>query len=74
MPRSPTVAVYIPSARCGADAQREAYLFADRAEEKLGIKVIRVERQLAYDLHPDFSERQAEDFCIGSLGRILGEG
>ena len=70
MPHKTVVAVYIPSAKCGKEAQREAYLFADRAE-KLGVKVIRIERQLAYDLHPNFSEQQAEDFCINRLWQLL---
>lgn len=72
MPRSPVVAVYIPSARCGTEAQREAYLFASHAEEWLGVPVIRIERQLAHDLHPDISEAAAEAFCIDRLRRILG--
>lgn len=71
MPRSPVVAVYVPSARCGTEAQREAYLFANHAEERLGVSVARIERQLAHDLHPDSSEAAAEDFCIDRLRRIL---
>ena len=73
MPRSPIVAVYGPSAKCGKEAQRVAYLVAEHAEERLGVKVFRVERQLAHDLHPDISEAAAEAFCIDRLRQLIME-
>ena len=41
------VIVYIPSARCGQTAVFETANFARSVEHKLGVKVVKIERQLA---------------------------
>lgn len=69
--KSSTVAIYIPSARCGKEAQREAYTFAELVEHRLGVRVVRLERQLAYDLHPECTEEQSAEFCLDALYREL---
>ena len=65
------IVVYIPSTQSGKAAQKEAYTFADSVEHKLGIKVIRLECQLAYDLHPEFSEADSEEFCLNVLYKLI---
>ena len=66
-----TVVIYVPSAKCGKEAQREAYTFAELVEHRLGVRVVRLERQLAYDLHPEYTEEQSADFCLDALYREL---
>lgn len=67
------IVVYIPSTQSGKAAQKEAYTFADSVEHKLGIKVIRLERQLAYDLYPGFTESESEEFCLNVLYKLIAQ-
>ena len=68
------VIVYIPSARCGQTAVFETANFARSVEHKLGVKVVKIERQLAYDLNPEISEEAAEEFCLDQLHTFLRTG
>ena len=68
------VIIYVPSARCGKSAVFETARFAESVEHKLGVKVVRLERQLAYDLNPDISEEAAEEFCLDQLHTFLMAG
>ena len=68
------VIVYVPSARCGQSAVFETAHFAESVEHKLGVRVVRLERQLAYDLNPDISEEAAEEFCLDQLHTFLRTG
>lgn len=65
--------VFVPSADCGKDAQREAFNFADMIKERLQLKTILVERQLAFDLFPEFTESEADEFVLRYVEEELGK-
>ena len=68
------VIVYVPSAKCGKAAVMETARFIKDAEHKLGVRVVKIEGQLAYDLNPGISEEAAEEFCLDQLYSFLSVG
>ncbi|MBQ8679185.1 MAG: hypothetical protein IJ530_05410 [Treponema sp.] len=68
------VIVYVPSARCGKAAVFETAHFIECAEHRLGVRIIKLEKQLAYDLNPAITEEAADEFCLDQLHTYLMAG